>query len=84
MARKTNSKVAKAQAAYKQAVKTSKPGEGKRFAAMENLLEAKGAENPEALAAYIGRKKYGPKGFATMAASGRKKANKKAGKKGGK
>lgn len=81
MAKKTNGDVAKARAAYKQAVKTSKPGEGKRFAAMENLLEARGAKNPAALAAYIGRKKYGAKKFASMAASGMKKAGKKGGKK---
>lgn len=83
MAKKTNSNVAKARATYKQAVKTSKPGEGKRFTAMEKLLGAKGAENPAALAAYIGRKKYGAKKMAQFSATARK-GKKKSPKKGGK
>ena len=48
-------------------------GQGGRFAAMKKSLAAKGATNPGALAAYIGRKKYGAKKMASMAAKGRKK-----------
>lgn len=55
----------------KQAEATSEPGEGARFKAMTALMRAKGADDPEALAAHIGRKKYGPKGMAKMAAAGR-------------
>lgn len=47
-------------------------GEGGRFAALKASLAKKGANNPGALAAYIGRKKYGPKKFASLAAKGRK------------
>jgi len=48
-------------------------GSGERFKQLTNKLAAKGAENPKALAAYIGRKKYGAKKMAKMAAAGRKK-----------
>lgn len=65
--------VKKATAKYKKAVKTSKPGEGSRFKAMEGVLKAKGVKNPGALAASIGRKKYGAKRMANMAKAGRKK-----------
>ena len=53
--------------------KKPKLGSGKRFSALEDNLEKKGAENPGALAAYIGRKKYGAKKMATMSAKGKKK-----------
>jgi hypothetical protein len=50
----------------------AKLGSGGRFKALEGKLEKrKGVENPAALAAYIGRQKYGPKKMATMAAKGR-------------
>lgn len=52
---------------YERAVKTSKPGQGKRFAALEKVIEASGATNPAAVAASIGRKKYGKKKMAKMA-----------------
>jgi len=40
--------------------KGSKPGDGTRFAALKNALGArKGVKDPGALAAFIGRKKYG-------------------------
>lgn len=39
--------------------KQPKLGTGKRFAKLESKLASKGATNPGALAAYIGRKKYG-------------------------
>lgn len=50
----------------------AKLGSGKRFAALKKKLAAKGASKPGALAAYIGRKKYGAKKFAKLSAKGRK------------
>lgn len=44
-----------------------------RFSRLSHELAAKGAHNPDALAAYIGRKKYGRAGFATLAKAGRAK-----------
>jgi len=43
-----------------------KLGTGARFAKLESKLAAKGATNPGALAAYIGRKKFGIKKFAKL------------------
>lgn len=63
-------KVKAAEADYKKVAKKTPPGEGGRFKAMEKVAKAKGAKNPGALAAYIGRKKYGEKKFATMAKKG--------------
>lgn len=45
-----------------------KLGSGKRFANLKTKLSAKGATNPGALAAYIGRKKYGKAKFAKLSA----------------
>jgi hypothetical protein len=51
-----------------------KLGSGGRFKALEGkLAKRKGVENPGALAAYIGRQKYGPAKMAKMAAKGRSK-----------
>lgn len=51
----------------------SKPaGEGSRFKAMTAVAKAGGARNPEAVAAAIGRKKYGASGMAALAAKGRR------------
>ena len=52
---------------------TAKLGSGKRFAAVEKAAKAGGAKNPAAVAAAIGRKKYGAKKFQSLAAKGRKK-----------
>lgn len=49
-----------------------KLGGGGRFAALKKKLAKKGAYNPSALAAYIGRKKYGAHKMAGMAAKGKK------------
>ena len=46
------------------------------FAAVKKAVAAKGARNPAAVAAYIGRKKYGKEKFQAMAAAGKKKAMK--------
>lgn len=57
---------------------TKKPklGTGKRFKALTGKLAAKGAKNPKALAAFIGRKKFGAKKFAKLSAQGRKRKSK--------
>jgi hypothetical protein len=52
----------------------AKLGSGKRFAALKSKLKRKGIRNPGALAASIGRKKYGKKRFAKLSAKGRKRA----------
>jgi hypothetical protein len=43
------------------------------FEKVKAAVAAKGASNPAALAAYIGRKKYGKKKFQAMAVAGKKK-----------
>jgi len=45
-------------------------GSGGRFAALEGKLAARGARNPAALAAFIGRRKYGKKGMAALSSKG--------------
>ena len=70
---KRTSKATVAEKAYEQVKKTSKPGEGRRFKALSKALASKGAENPDALSAWIGRRKYGKERFQQMAAKGRRK-----------
>lgn len=54
------------------AKKSMKPGGGARFAKMKKkLANKKGISNPGAVAASIGRKKYGKQKFQKMAAKGR-------------
>jgi hypothetical protein len=50
-------------------------GTGARFQALVAELKRRGAENPRALAAFIGRKKYGKARFQRLAALGRKRAS---------
>ena len=69
---KPSTKVKKAEANYKKVAAKTPPGEGGRFKAMEKVAKAKGAKDPGALAAYIGRKKYGDKKFNKMAQEGKK------------
>jgi len=57
---------------YKKA-KKKPPGEGSRFKAVEAAAKAGGARDPAAVAAAVGRKKYGKKKFQKMAAAGHKK-----------
>ena len=53
--------------------KSTKPGGGGRFAAMKAKLSGrKGVSDPGALAASIGRQKYGKREFQRMATAGRK------------
>jgi hypothetical protein len=55
--------------------KTMEPGGGGRFAAMVSGLkkEGKSEDSAKAIAASIGRKKYGKSKFQEMAAAGKKK-----------
>lgn len=49
-------------------------GRGKRFATLEKKIAAKGdVEDPKAVAAAIGRKKYGNEKMVKMAKAGKKK-----------
>jgi hypothetical protein len=50
-----------------------RPGGGGRFAKLKRKLRGK-VRNPGAVAAKIGRKKYGKKRFQKMAAAGRRRA----------
>jgi hypothetical protein len=58
---------------YEQAKKKYKPGQGGRFKALKSALAKKGAKSPGALAAWIGRRKYGAKKMAKWSAKGRRK-----------
>lgn len=59
----------------------AKLGSGARFKAVEKAAAASGADNPGAVAASAGRKKYGGKKMAKLAAKGRAKSAHRAGKK---
>lgn len=72
--KKGSAKVKAARKEYEKVAKTSKPGSGKRFSALEKSLKAEGVRDPGAVAASIGRKKYGAKRYAKMSAAGRKRA----------
>jgi hypothetical protein len=50
-----------------------KLGTGKRFSNLKRSLARKGARNPGALAAFIGRKKFGKKTFGKLGARGRRR-----------
>jgi hypothetical protein len=55
--------------------KSMKPGGGGRFEKLEGELDhKKGVSDPGALAAYIGRRKYGASRMAKMATKGRERA----------
>ncbi len=51
----------------------AKLGSGKRFAAVSRSAARSGARDPDAVAAAIGRKKYGASHMAKMAAKGKKR-----------
>ena len=51
-------------------------GSGQRFKNLTKKLKKGGTKNPKALAAWIGRKKYGKKKMANMSAAGRKRSKK--------
>ena len=52
--------------------KSTKPGGGGRFQMVEDEARASGASDPAAVAAAVGRRKYGKARFQAMAAAGRK------------
>lgn len=54
-----------------------KLGSGKRFEKLVKALRAKGAYNPKALAAWIGRKKFGAEKMAKLAAAGKRRKKRK-------
>jgi len=56
--------------------KSMKLGGGGRFAKLEKSLAKRNVDNPAALAASIGRKKYGAKKMTKMAAAGRRRTAK--------
>ena len=66
-----------ARKAQKVVQKTATLGSGKRFKAVERAAKAGGARNPGAVAAAVGRKKFGPKKFAKLSATGRRRASTK-------
>ena len=51
-----------------------------KFSKLSGELKEKGAEDPDALAAYIGRKKYGKKGFADLGQAAKNRAAQKVSK----
>jgi len=53
--------------------KLPKLGSGKRFANLKGKLAKKGVKDPAALAASIGRKKFGAKKFNKLSQGGKKK-----------
>ena len=55
------------------AKKKPKLGSGERFARLKAKLARRGVKNPAALAAWIGRRKYGKKRFQQLAAAGRRR-----------
>ena len=55
------------------AKKKAKLGSGRRFKNLSAALRKRGAKNPDALAAHIGRKKWGSKRMSQMAKKGRKR-----------
>ena len=57
--------------------KSTKVGGGGRFAMVEASAKKSGASNPAAVAAAVGRAKYGKEGMAKMSAAGKKRAGKK-------
>lgn len=56
--------------AYKRVAEKTPAGEGSRFAALVAVLQAKGCRDPKAVAAAIGRKKYGAKKMSQFSAKG--------------
>lgn len=55
--------------------KSTKLGMGGRFAMVVASAKKSGAKNPAAVAAAIGRKKYGAKKFTKLAVAGKKRAS---------
>lgn len=60
-------------------MKKQKLGSGKRFSDLTKKLSSESISNPSALAAYIGRKKYGPEKMASLASKGKKSSGSRRG-----
>lgn len=60
--------------------KSTKKGGGGRFAMVEDAARASGARDPGAVAAAMGRKKYGQAEMTKMATAGKKRMQKKSAK----
>ncbi len=56
--------------------KSMRLGQGGRFQKLEKLVASKGAKDPAAVAAAIGRKKYGNAKMAKMSAAGKHRSSK--------
>ena len=54
----------------------AKLGSGKRFKQLANKMAREGVDDPDAVAASIGRKKYGNKKMTAMAEKGKKRHEK--------
>jgi hypothetical protein len=54
-------------------MKQPKLGSGLRFKKLAHSLASKGAENPKALAGWIGRRKYGTKKMAALSKHGKER-----------
>jgi len=52
-------------------------GSGERFRALTAKLRRRGVKNPKALAAWIGRRKFGKRRMAQLAAAGRRRRRRK-------
>jgi hypothetical protein len=57
--------------------KLPKLGTGERFKKVAAAAKASGARDPDAVAAAVGRKRYGAKKMAKLSARGRKRASKR-------
>lgn len=55
-------------------MKSDKPGGGGRFQELSEKLARKGVKDPAAVAATVGREKYGQKKMSDWAAKGRERA----------
>lgn len=69
------SSVVKVRYSFLVADKSMKVGGGGRYQKLVKSLADKGVRDPRALAASIGRKKYGAERFQEMAAAGRRRAS---------
>lgn len=70
---RTKSAATKKREALEKKRKSAKLGTGTRFKAVEESVKLGGAKSPAAVAASIGRKKYGKAKMTKMAVAGRKK-----------
>jgi hypothetical protein len=70
---RSSPKASAARRAYQHAKDTTEPGEGSRFETLKESIASEGtARDPGAVAAAIGRKKYGSAKFAQMGRKGKK------------